>query len=131
MPPSRDRPESRPAQPIDSLTDREEEVLLAVAKGWTNTEIATELFISLSTVKTLLASLMSKLSARNRVEIAMWPTRRAEFGAELAPRTQQVNSSTTSDFGSPPPWGRASSNIHPTRPAVQGSAARSVDGGRD
>ena len=66
------RPGFPPAQPIDPLTEREEEVLLAVAKGWTNPEIATELFISLSTVKTHLASLMSKLSARNRVEIAMW-----------------------------------------------------------
>lgn len=65
-------PGSPPAQPIDALTDREEEVLLAVAKGRTNTEIATELFISLSTVKTHVASLMTKLGARNRVELAMW-----------------------------------------------------------
>ena len=35
-------------------------------------EIADELYISLSTVKTHLASLMAKLGARNRVEIAMW-----------------------------------------------------------
>ena len=35
-------------------------------------EIAEELHISLSTVKTHLASLMTKLGARNRVEIAMW-----------------------------------------------------------
>ena len=40
--------------------------------GRTNSEIADELFISLSTVKTHLASLMAKLGARNRVEIAMW-----------------------------------------------------------
>ena len=59
-------------QPIDALTDREEEVLLSVAAGHTNDEVARELFISLSTVKTHLASLMSKLGARNRVEIAMW-----------------------------------------------------------
>jgi len=59
-------------QPIEPLTDREEEVLLAVAKGSTNAEIAKELFISLSTVKTHLAALMRKLDARNRVEIAMW-----------------------------------------------------------
>ncbi|MDH3682326.1 MAG: response regulator transcription factor, partial [Acidimicrobiia bacterium] len=61
-----------PAQPIDSLTDREEEVLATVARGRTNAEIADELHISLSTVKAHLASLMSKLGARNRVEIAMW-----------------------------------------------------------
>ena len=59
-------------QPIDPLTDREEEVLLTVGRGRTNAEIADELHISLSTVKTHLASLMAKLGARNRVEIAMW-----------------------------------------------------------
>ena len=61
-----------PAQPIDPLTDREEEVLLTIARGRTNAEIADDLHISLSTVKTHLASLMSKLGARNRVELAMW-----------------------------------------------------------
>jgi DNA-binding NarL/FixJ family response regulator len=61
-----------PAQPIDPLTAREEEVLLAVAEGLANTEIADRLHISLSTVKTHLANLMAKLGARNRVEIAMW-----------------------------------------------------------
>lgn len=61
-----------PTQPIDPLTEREEEVLLNVAQGKTNAEIAEDLFISLSTVKTHLASLMAKLGARNRVEIAIW-----------------------------------------------------------
>jgi DNA-binding NarL/FixJ family response regulator len=60
------------AQPISPVTAREEEVLLAVAQGLTNVEIADALHISLSTVKTHLASLMAKLGARNRVEIAMW-----------------------------------------------------------
>ena len=55
-----------------ALTDREEEVLVTVAGGRTNAEIADELHISLSTVKSHLASLMGKLGARNRVEIAMW-----------------------------------------------------------
>jgi len=66
-----DQPSS-PTQPVEPLTAREEEVLITVARGRTNAEIASELFISLSTVKTHLASLMSKLNARNRVEIAMW-----------------------------------------------------------
>ena len=63
---------AEPQQPIEPLTGREEEVLLTVASGRTNAEIADELYISLSTVKTHLASLMSKLGARNRVEIAIW-----------------------------------------------------------
>ncbi|GIH22391.1 DNA-binding response regulator [Acrocarpospora phusangensis] len=60
------------ARPIEALTDREEQILVAVARGRTNGEIADELYISLSTVKTHIASLMAKLGARNRVEIAMW-----------------------------------------------------------
>ncbi|WP_329331381.1 response regulator transcription factor [Streptomyces sp. NBC_00663] len=68
-----DLPAGRPVvQPVAPVTAREEQVLLAVARGLTNTEIADALHISLSTVKTHLASLMAKLGARNRVEIAMW-----------------------------------------------------------
>ena len=62
----------RPPQPTDPLTEREEQVLLTIARGRTNAEIARELHISLSTVKTHVASLMAKLGARNRVEVAMW-----------------------------------------------------------
>ncbi|SDT83216.1 two component transcriptional regulator, LuxR family [Streptomyces sp. TLI_053] len=79
-----DLPAGRPAaQPVSPVTAREEQVLLAVARGLTNTEIADALRISLSTVKTHLASLMAKLGARNRVEIAMWAyeTRRILPGA--------------------------------------------------
>ena len=61
-----------PAQPVAPLTDREEDVLVTVARGRTNSEIAQDLHISLSTVKTHLTALMSKLGARNRVELAMW-----------------------------------------------------------
>ena len=62
----------KPAQPIEPITSREEEVLIPVALGRTNSEIADDLHISISTVKTHIASLMQKLAARNRVEIAMW-----------------------------------------------------------
>jgi DNA-binding NarL/FixJ family response regulator len=65
-------PATPPARPTEALTDREKQVLAAVANGRTNSEIARELFITLSTVKTHIASLMAKLGARNRVEIAMW-----------------------------------------------------------
>ena len=60
------------AAPREALTPREEQVLLAVARGRTNSEIAGELFISLGTVKAHLASIMLKLGSRNRVELAMW-----------------------------------------------------------
>lgn len=65
-------PGPAPPQPVVPLTEREEGVLSAVARGRTNAEIAAELHISLSTVKTHVASLMNKLGARNRVEIAIW-----------------------------------------------------------
>ncbi|HUV16848.1 MAG TPA: response regulator transcription factor [Ilumatobacteraceae bacterium] len=73
------RPGSTPAQPIEPLTEREEEVLVTVARGRTNNEIAAELYISLSTVKTHLASIMTKIGARNRVEIAMWAHETGRF----------------------------------------------------
>ena len=73
-------PSTLPAQPVEALTEREEEVLITVARGRTNAEIATELHISLSTVKSHLASLMAKLGARNRVEIAMWAYETGRLG---------------------------------------------------
>ena len=65
-------PLSPPAQPVEPLTGREEQVLASVARGLTNGEIAAELYITLSTVKTHIAALMAKLGVRNRVEIALW-----------------------------------------------------------
>jgi DNA-binding NarL/FixJ family response regulator len=63
---------TRVTQPVVPLTGREEEVLVTVARGRTNAEISDDLHISLSTTKTHLGSLMDKLGARNRVELAMW-----------------------------------------------------------
>ncbi|WP_406045442.1 response regulator transcription factor [Micromonospora sp. NBC_00898] len=66
-----------PAPPADgrfrpALSHRETEVVRAIARGRTNQEIAAELFISLSTVKSHLSGIQRKLGARNRVEIAAW-----------------------------------------------------------
>ncbi|MFC9683177.1 response regulator [Streptomyces sp. NPDC056948] len=62
-----------PTAPLqEPLTERELDVVRLVALGRTNAEIAAELFVSLSTVKTHLSSVQLKLAARNRVEIAAW-----------------------------------------------------------
>lgn len=60
-----------PQQP-HNLSARELDVVKLTAVGRTNAEIAQELFISIGTVKTHLASVQAKLDARNRVEIAAW-----------------------------------------------------------
>ncbi len=54
------------------LSARETDVATAVARGLSNREVADELFISLSTVKTHLENIQTKLRLRNRVEVAMW-----------------------------------------------------------
>jgi DNA-binding NarL/FixJ family response regulator len=60
------------AKPVKPLSDREIEVVRLVARGRTNQEVAAELFVSLSTVKSHVTSIQSKLGVRNRVEIAAW-----------------------------------------------------------
>ncbi|MFI5793661.1 response regulator [Streptomyces sp. NPDC051677] len=65
-------PAALPATLAEPLTDRELDVVRLVALGRTNAEIAAELYVSLSTVKTHLSSVQLKLGARNRVEIAAW-----------------------------------------------------------
>ena len=56
----------------NELSQRELEIARGVARGRTNQEIAAELFISLSTVKTHITRIQNKLGVRNRVEIAAW-----------------------------------------------------------
>ncbi|WP_327392788.1 MULTISPECIES: response regulator transcription factor [unclassified Streptomyces] len=63
------QPERSPTEP---LTSRELDVVRLVARGRTNEEVAAELYVTLSTVKTHLANAQRKLGARNRVEIAAW-----------------------------------------------------------
>ena len=56
---------------LSNLTPREREVAEALADGLTNAEIATQLFLSLPTVKSHVSNILSKLGADNRVQAAL------------------------------------------------------------
>ncbi|MET8896785.1 response regulator transcription factor [Streptomyces albogriseolus] len=62
---------ARPAPRLVGLTRREQEVLVLIAKGLSNQEIAHHLVISLPTVKTHVSSLLSKLNARDRAQLVI------------------------------------------------------------
>lgn len=54
------------------LTDREREVLVEIAHGLSNQEIARELFVSVPTVKTHVAHILAKINARDRVQAVVF-----------------------------------------------------------
>ncbi len=62
---------TRPPPGFDTLTARETEVLAAVARGLSNTEIADTLFMSPATAKTHVSHLLAKLHARDRAQLVM------------------------------------------------------------
>ena len=70
------RPRKREPEPDEGgLTARELDIVREVARGLTNIEVAAELYVTVSTVKTHLARVQEKLGARNRVEVAIWAHR--------------------------------------------------------
>jgi DNA-binding NarL/FixJ family response regulator len=70
--PGRPHSPSGPRGRAETLTPRELDIARAVARGRTNAELAEELAISVSTVKTHLTGIQRKVGARNRTEIAIW-----------------------------------------------------------
>ncbi len=68
---SGDGREARAAELVASLTDRERDVARAIGRGASNAEIASELHLSLATVKAHISHLFTKLDAVNRVQVAI------------------------------------------------------------
>jgi DNA-binding NarL/FixJ family response regulator len=62
---------SGPRQTLPAISAREHDVLVAVARGLNNTEIARHLFIGEATVKTHVSSLLTKLGCRDRVQLVV------------------------------------------------------------
>ncbi len=69
----------------DGLTERERDVLMWVAQGSTNKEIASALYITENTVKNHLKNILSKLHLRNRVQLATYAVR-----SGIAARSQLI-----------------------------------------
>ncbi|WP_406356122.1 response regulator transcription factor [Streptomyces sp. NBC_01635] len=66
------RPEPAPhPRPVGNITEREREVLTLVGRGMSNSEIAAHLYISVATAKAHIARLLTKLEARDRVQLVI------------------------------------------------------------
>ena len=63
-------PEEHPA--VAELTDREREVLVYLARGWSNAEIASQLFVGEATVKTHVSKILMKLRVRDRIQAVVF-----------------------------------------------------------
>lgn len=63
---------------VASLTGQERKILDLIAEGWTNRQIANELFLAEKTVKNYVSNLLAKLGMQRRTEAAVYATRLAE-----------------------------------------------------
>ena len=69
-------PAARIDPELDSLTAREHEVLLLIARGYTYKEIAARLHLSVKTIETHVSSVLRKLQLTNRNELTRWAAAR-------------------------------------------------------
>jgi NarL family two-component system response regulator LiaR len=66
------KPEPEPEVQTSLLTDRERDVLACIGKGSSNKQIATELAVSVTTVRTHVSNLLRKLNFENRTQLALY-----------------------------------------------------------
>jgi DNA-binding NarL/FixJ family response regulator len=73
-----------PPRQLDELTSREREIFRLIARGLSNGEIAEELFISDTTVKTHVTRVLRKLELRDRVQAVVLASRTGLFDDDPA-----------------------------------------------
>ena len=84
----------RPAPPkeLDELTAREQDILLLIARGLSNSEIGEQLYISETTVKTHITHILQKLDLRDRVQavVLAYETGLFDTGARRPSRSHEL-----------------------------------------
>ena len=78
-----EKAKSSPWPDHEVLTDREREILCLVAQGFSNREIADQIYVSASTVTTHLRNIFGKLSLKNRVEATLYAIRTGLITVEV------------------------------------------------
>ena len=89
------------ADELARLTRRQQEIVVAIADGLTNEEIAERLVLETGTVANHVGAILARLGVRNRTQIGVWA---AERGLYRSDQELQVDLSGDRDGG----WGRAS-----------------------
>jgi DNA-binding NarL/FixJ family response regulator len=91
-------PRTTPPKEFDELTAREQEVFRLIANGLSNTEIAEELYISDTTVKTHITHILQKLNLRDRVQAVVLAYQTGLFEPDAVHPRMRDPGATSADF---------------------------------